>query len=128
MAASSLSLISIITLAKVEVINIALWDSVKLGRFMVNWSKPYLREFANLLELVFHYCAMRLRLESPWRFLFVYLKYFFCQNSARNRIKVNVINRFLTSTDNLTESSMEVLRLETQCVVRLPLASLNFSF
>ena len=49
----------------------------KLGRILTNWSKTYLREFMNLMELIFHYFASRLNLESPWRFLIVYLKYFY---------------------------------------------------
>lgn len=49
----------------------------KLGRILVKWSKPYLREFMNLIELIFHYFALRLKLEPPWKFLISYLKYFY---------------------------------------------------
>ena len=51
------------------------WSLYKVGRILINWSKPYLKEFMYVLELIFHYCAMRLKLESKWRFLMVYLKY-----------------------------------------------------
>jgi len=47
----------------------------KLGRILIKWSKPYLREFMNLLGLIFQYFAFRLRLESPLTFLIIYLKY-----------------------------------------------------
>ena len=57
--------------------SIFVWVLSKLGRILINWSKPYLREFMNLMELIFHYFAWRLKLESPWRFLTVYLKYLF---------------------------------------------------
>ena len=57
--------------------SIFIWVLHKLGRILINWSKPYLREFINLMELIFHYFALRLKLESPWKFLRVYLKYFY---------------------------------------------------
>jgi len=68
-----------------------IWALYRLGRLLINWSKPYLSEFMVLLELSFHYFACRLKLESPLKFLIVYLKYIF-----RSKLNPNLINRFLT--------------------------------
>ena len=56
---------------------VVIWVLCKLGRNLINWTEPRLREFMNLLELVFHYFACQLKLESPLKFLMVYLKYNF---------------------------------------------------
>ena len=74
------------------------WTIYKLGRILINWSKPYLREFMYILELIFHYYAVKLRLESPWRFLAFCIKYLFRKNAVHTHINANTnsINRKFT--------------------------------
>lgn len=67
-----------IELLKEVFFNMFIWALYKFGRLLINWSKPYFREFMGLSELIFHYFACRLKLESPLNFLIVCLKYYFC--------------------------------------------------
>ena len=75
---------------------IIFWVLPKLGRILINWSKPCLTESMSLLELIFHYYAMKFKLESPWRFLKVYLKYLFRRNPSFQQ-SLESINRFFTA-------------------------------
>ena len=57
--------------------SILFWGFCKLGRRLINWSKPYLIELRYTVELIFHYCAVQLRLESNLEFFIFCLRYFF---------------------------------------------------
>jgi len=58
------------------------WIIPKLGRNIINWSKPYLIEFFTSSELILHYFACLLKLESPIKFLSVYLRYHIHKDSS----------------------------------------------
>jgi hypothetical protein len=46
-----------------------------LGRLLFKWSKPSLIEYKNRAELVYHFSLCELKIESPLKFLIIYLKY-----------------------------------------------------
>lgn len=71
--------------------NILFWGLRKLGRILINWSKPYLREFMAFLRLVFHYFAWRLNIESTLKFMIVYFAYLL----RRPCFLTHIFNQFL---------------------------------
>ena len=47
----------------------------RCGKIVYNWSKPSLIEYKNRAEFVFHYFAFLIGIESPFKFVMVYLRH-----------------------------------------------------
>ena len=72
---------------KALVVKVFAENLYKCGKIFYNWSKPSLVEYKTRAELVLHYFAFSIGIESPLKFLIIYFK---CRVRSKSLISLLV--------------------------------------